>query len=805
MNDILQYLLKWSIALAVVFLFYRLALRPLTFYQWNRRYLIMYSLVAFLIPFINLTTYVQPERLQDSVLVQYIPAITINAQAAGAPEQSNTINILLIAGMVILAGSLLLSARLAVQWYSLHRIRRKAVRVYHPDATVYHVDENVIPFSFGNAIYVNTSLHTEKELNDIILHEFVHVRQKHSFDIIWSEILCILNWYNPFAWGIRHAIRQNLEFIADQAVLQHGLDKKTYQYHLLKVIGSPQYSIANNFNFSSLKKRIAMMNRLKSAKVHLVKFLFVLPLLAVLLVAFRQNENWYQQIGPDINLDKSDTGKKPIIKEDVEIRIVMLKEFYKMNPSVKEVGWSANDEIVIYLNNGQREAYRLKDDDDMKKYLAIYKAVPSFISKAMLPPPRSPKIATVPDGEEIILEEVILDDVTEASHAKRLKAHIKRNANVENVQSDEQTIIIKLKNGTTETYDVSKDDDVIRLEKKYGKLPPPPPPPPHKKVPGIEIPTPAAEMPEGVRSIEVENKVVTVIRQDGTVEKYDLRKPAEKAAVEKKYGEVIEVQKIPSGAPVKVVGVPVKADASSPEIRLIELPTKVDVTTPQTAPAKKSAPAPASKPVILKGDENGPASVKVIHDDSKQEVLYADKIVVHAGVPEWKLSPKESAKPVYYLNGKRAIEQDANKIAAISAISHMEIVSDPVTLKVKGEISYNAIINVITKENVYNKSAYLAKESQEIIEEGEINSKLINTLMLEEENPLDIKVDGASDDQIEVEMTGGQIYKRDGRYYARPNTTGNVQIRIYKKEEGKERKMINKRVFRVIQGKKTIT
>jgi len=286
MYEVFQYILKWSVALGVVYLFYRLVLRPLTFYQWNRRYLLAYSIIAFFIPFFNLYTYVQPQQLQDITLVQYIPAITIK-QNAGIQSAQRSINPWFIAAMFMAAGSLVLLVRLAIQWLSLRRIRKHAVRLYHPEANVYHVDKNVIPFSFGDAIYVNTSLHTEDELNDIILHEFVHVKQKHSVDIIWSEILCILNWYNPFAWLIRHAIRQNLEFIADQSVIKNGLDKKQYQYHLLKVIGSPQYSIASNFNFSSLKKRIAMMNRLKSARVHLVKFLFVLPLLAVLLVAFR--------------------------------------------------------------------------------------------------------------------------------------------------------------------------------------------------------------------------------------------------------------------------------------------------------------------------------------------------------------------------------------------------------------------------------------------------------------------------------------------------------------------------------------
>jgi hypothetical protein len=97
----------------------------------------------------------------------------------------------------------------------------------------------------------------------------------------------MLNWYNPFAWLIRKSIRRNLEFIADNNVLETGIDKKQYQYLLLKVNGIASYGMANNFNFSSLKKRIIMMNKTKSSAIHLLKFLFILPFVAVLIVAFR--------------------------------------------------------------------------------------------------------------------------------------------------------------------------------------------------------------------------------------------------------------------------------------------------------------------------------------------------------------------------------------------------------------------------------------------------------------------------------------------------------------------------------------
>ncbi|HYF29670.1 MAG TPA: M56 family metallopeptidase [Chitinophagaceae bacterium] len=701
MSDIFQYLLKWSIALAVVFLFYRFALRPLTFYQWNRRYLIVYSLLAFLIPFVNLYTYMQPQRLQGIAIVQYIPAITINPGTGNPEAAQRSIDPLLIAGLVMLAGSLVLLARLAIQWYSLVRIRKNAVRLYHPHANVYHVDENVIPFSFGNAIFVNTSLHTEKELNDIILHEFVHVRQKHSFDIIWSEVLCILNWYNPFAWCIRHAIRQNLEFIADQAVLQHGLDKKTYQYHLLKVIGSPQYSIANNFNFSSLKKRIAMMNRLKSARLHLVKFLFALPLLAVLLVAFRahNSESWRQ---PDA-ADTADTTKKPKRQqESVEIRLVHLKEFYKLNPSVKEVAWSDEDEIIIYRKNGQREAYNLHITQDMQEFRRRYSALPTIISKEVRLD-KDVEIRDAPDPDEPVVDIQISDEAAGqlkliARSDAHLKDLMKRHPEIETAMFHNGQLIVKKKDGTVENYTPSQKEDVKRFQERYGAPPPQPPPPPRV----IKVVPSAPTLPEGVTSVETDNYVMKITRKDGVVETYDLKVSSQKAAAEKKYGEILVLDEIP----VKVYE-EIRADKSS----VIEVPVKVkkaDEARTSNIHVEAKSDVYNDETIVLNG-------VKVILDD--EQAFTADSVVVHTGAREANGKIRSDIKPVFYINGKRSAEQNPELIMEASVASHAEIVTDVNVVVAHGEQANKAIINIITKENTHNVSAYISKESIRIIQD----------------------------------------------------------------------------------------
>jgi TonB-dependent SusC/RagA subfamily outer membrane receptor len=288
MSFVLFYLLKLSISLSIVWIFYQLFLRKLTFYNLNRWYLLGYTLLSFFIPLIHLGSLF---TAQEPTLVQFIPVVGGRSGAFLLPSETVSVwdrwdSLLAVAVL----GAVLLLVRSVVRWLSLRRVRRNSRLIVDTGVRIYQVDQPIIPFSFGNDIYINQALHTEKEWEEIILHEYVHIRQRHTVDVLLAELLCILTWYNPFSWLIRYSIRQNLEFIADSQVLKNGFDKKSYQYHLLKVIGEPRYTLANNFNFSSLKKRIIMMNKIRSARVHLVKFLFIVPLMAVLLLAFRDRQ-----------------------------------------------------------------------------------------------------------------------------------------------------------------------------------------------------------------------------------------------------------------------------------------------------------------------------------------------------------------------------------------------------------------------------------------------------------------------------------------------------------------------------------
>lgn len=290
---LIDYILKLNICLAVVYLFYQLFLRRLTFYNWNRWYLLGYTALSFIIPLIDIMPSLEKRALQQNLMLQWIPAISF-----ATPGERNFFETLTYwdwAVAILILGSLVLLARFLIRFYSFQKMKAKAQLISGQDTMIYQLDEPITPFSFGNAIFINTEMHSGEELEEIIRHEFVHVKQRHTIDIMWCEMLCMLNWFNPFVWLLRHNVKQNLEFIADNKVLQSGLDRKEYQYLLLKVMGNRQFAFTNHFNFSSLKKRIAMMNTIKSAKVQLVKFMFLLPVVAVLLLSFRKEIKAYRE------------------------------------------------------------------------------------------------------------------------------------------------------------------------------------------------------------------------------------------------------------------------------------------------------------------------------------------------------------------------------------------------------------------------------------------------------------------------------------------------------------------------------
>lgn len=286
MPDFFIILLKINLVLILFAAAYYFILRRLTFYVINRIFLAFGILFSTIYPFIDLTDFFHK---QNNQAVAFVPEI--NQQVKSLVPSGFIGEYWQWIGVLFYVGVAFMAFRLIVQFVSLYKMHKKSAPGSVANFDVRILDEPVSPFSFWQTVYINPSLHQERELQTILEHEQIHVKQWHSLDIILAELSVVFYWFNPGVWLMKRAVKENLEFITDEKILKKGVDKKAYQYSLLDVGNlMPAVQIVNNFNLSDLKKRIKMMNAKRSSKLTLSRYMLVLPILLATTLAFTVSE-----------------------------------------------------------------------------------------------------------------------------------------------------------------------------------------------------------------------------------------------------------------------------------------------------------------------------------------------------------------------------------------------------------------------------------------------------------------------------------------------------------------------------------
>lgn len=284
-HTILLYLAKVSVALALFYGLYILCLKKDTFLRLRRIYFLSAIFFSLLFPAVTIeisATSTAPVQIPTYWLSEIEVGNAVDAEASSETFLSTWTIVLAILVVV----SVFCAIKFFVQLFSLLKLRvvneTEKLSTYR---IVKMKDKRTSPFSFFNWIFINSEAHNEVELAEIIAHEQIHVSQHHSVDVVLSEILCIVFWWNPFAWLLKKEMKLNLEYLADKGVLESGFDSKEYQYILLQVSNrSTGIPLINNFNVSQLKKRIKMMNKKKSSIITSIKYLLVVPVGAALLL-----------------------------------------------------------------------------------------------------------------------------------------------------------------------------------------------------------------------------------------------------------------------------------------------------------------------------------------------------------------------------------------------------------------------------------------------------------------------------------------------------------------------------------------
>ena len=291
------YILKSSVCLVLFYLFFRVLLSKETFHRFNRVALLGVLFLSLLIPFIEVTTNHQVEVQQTMLTIEQVllmaemePA-TVDATGGVAVYEVASLSWIEILLLVYLAGIIFFACR---NLYSLIRLFRlihsgKREKLENGTTLVVH-EQEIAPFSWMKYIVISRK-DLEENGREILIHEAAHIRHRHSIDLLVADICIFFQWFNPGAWLLKQELQNIHEYEADETVINEGVNAKEYQLLLIKkAVGTRLYSMANSFNHSSLKKRIAMMLKQKSSPWARLKYLYVLPLAALTVVAFARPE-----------------------------------------------------------------------------------------------------------------------------------------------------------------------------------------------------------------------------------------------------------------------------------------------------------------------------------------------------------------------------------------------------------------------------------------------------------------------------------------------------------------------------------
>ncbi|MGV8136834.1 MAG: TonB family protein [Mangrovibacterium sp.] len=289
MNSFVNYLFESGISLCLFTTLYLLLLRQETFFRLNRYFLLFGLFFSFFLPLMHLRVYEpQPIMLGEVTVFPYRNMLaTVSVYGTSVSEHFvHTISTRTWVIILYLCGFVFFSGRLFIRLFQVGLLVRRGKIIKEQGMNLVILDREAGPFSFLSYVFVGGQLKQQPGWQKILAHEFEHVRQGHSFDVLMLEIISSFQWCNPFFWLLKKALKENHEYLADQAVLKQEADPSFYKEVLLTRIIGPQMRIANNFNHSLITKRIKMMTKIKSSGLSNVKTLSGLLIAVALIVVF---------------------------------------------------------------------------------------------------------------------------------------------------------------------------------------------------------------------------------------------------------------------------------------------------------------------------------------------------------------------------------------------------------------------------------------------------------------------------------------------------------------------------------------
>ena len=371
MDNLLLYLLKVSAGTTLFYLLYLLLFSKDTFYLRNRIFLILTLILPAILPVLKIPVLSNSAPAESSGVMENI-IFSENAfeTTVSIPINSFDYNRLFVWIYFGITGILLL--RVVISLISTYRIIKRGAVKTDLFPKIITSDFNLPPFSFFPYAVIPAYDYEKGDYADILDHEFAHIRQGHTFDLLLSELFIAFQWFNPFVWLIKRSIILNHEYLADHVSLANKSIKE-YQYRLLNFqSGLKKISLAHTFN-SLIKNRIIMINRKPTRKYATMKNLIILPVVAFVVYAFATPEYHYSAASPNGNT--MTIYQAPAILQK-EIKGIVLKEDGKPLEGVGiwNTGTMGNARITSTVSDGRFIIYNAEADTYLSFMLRGYKS-----------------------------------------------------------------------------------------------------------------------------------------------------------------------------------------------------------------------------------------------------------------------------------------------------------------------------------------------------------------------------------------------------------------------------------------------
>nr|WP_299340677.1 M56 family metallopeptidase [Allomuricauda sp.] len=311
------YLIEIAAFHFVFLLLYDFFLAKDTFHQWKRIYLLGAFTLSLILPWVSLDFF-QLKVLEKLPIQDFSPFFLENITVFAYAQERGFSTLLIWKYIILLVGSSITAIFFAFKWISLYKLKGNAISTKREGYTEFIISDSRIAFSFLKMIFLGDKIKGQQKEN-IVRHELVHIKHRHSIDLLFFEIMRIPFWFNPMVYVYQRRMSELHEFIADEEVLKNT-KRDQYQHLLDEVFQTQNISFINQFFKKSLiKKRIVMLQRKKTKPILKSKYLMVLPMVAVMLFYVSCKES-------SDNSELTESSLTAIEKEKKEVPFMVVDE-----------------------------------------------------------------------------------------------------------------------------------------------------------------------------------------------------------------------------------------------------------------------------------------------------------------------------------------------------------------------------------------------------------------------------------------------------------------------------------------------